>query len=60
MSFSPPPGSFPATSHKVRNLLSVPVLSWAFYDFANTIWAFSILSLYFALWVTQDNGAPQA
>ncbi len=60
MSFNPPPGSFPATSHKVRNLLSVPVLSWAFYDFANTIWAFSILSLYFALWVTQDNGAPQA
>jgi len=60
MSFNSPPGSFPATSHKVRNLLSVPVLSWALYDFANTIWAFSILSLYFALWVTQDNGAPQA
>ena len=60
MSFNPPPGSIPVASHKVRNLLSVPVLSWGLYDFANTIWAFSILSLYFALWVTQDNGAPQA
>ena len=60
MSFNPPPESIPAPSHRVRDLLSVPILSWGLYDFANTIWAFSILSLYFALWVTQDNGAPQA
>ena len=50
----------PVSSRRVRNLLSLPILSWGLYDFANTIWAFSILSLYFALWVTQDNGAPQA
>ena len=59
MSSNPAPGSFPAPFHTVRNLLSLPVISWAFYDFANTIWALNILSLYFALWVTQDNGAPQ-
>jgi UMF1 family MFS transporter len=32
------------------------VLSWALYDFANTIFSINILSLYFALWVTEDHG----
>ena len=59
MSSSPAQDSIPAPSHKFRNLLSVPIVSWGFYDFANTIWALNILSLYFALWVTQDHGAPQ-
>ena len=36
---------------------SVPLLSWALYDFANTIFAMNVLTLYFALWVTVDNGA---
>ena len=30
------------------------------YDFANTIWALNMISLYFPLWVTQDNGADQS
>ena len=36
-----------------------PVLSWALYDFANTLFAINILSLYFVLWVTVDQGASQ-
>lgn len=36
----------------------VPVLSWALYDFANSIFALNILGLYFTLWVTVDHGAP--
>ena len=39
---------------------SRPVFSWALYDFANTIFAMNVLTLYFALWVTQDNGAKQS
>lgn len=32
------------------------VAAWATYDLANTIFAINILSLYFPLWVTQDQG----
>jgi len=59
MSFNPAPDSVPAPSHGIRELLSIPVLSWGLYDFANTLWALNILSLYFHPWVTQVNGAPQ-
>ena len=59
MSFSSISGSLPAPAHRVRNLLSLPVLSWGLYDFANTIWALNIITLYFPLWVTQDMGAAQ-
>lgn len=31
-------------------------ISWAFYDFANTIYSMNIITLYFALWVTVDKG----
>ncbi|MBI4497473.1 MAG: MFS transporter [Chloroflexi bacterium] len=34
------------------------VLSWALYDFANTIFSMNIVTLYFALWVTVDHSAP--
>ncbi|HEU0022879.1 MAG TPA: MFS transporter [Dehalococcoidia bacterium] len=34
-------------------------MAWAMYDFANTIFSMNVLTLYFALWVTQDRGAPQ-
>ena len=60
MSVNPAPGSVPVSAHSVRDLLSVPVLSWALYDFANTIWALNIITLYFPLWVTQDMGADQS
>ena len=56
MSFSPPP----APSNRFRHLLTVPILSWALYDLANTIWALNLITLYFPLWVTQDNGANQS
>lgn len=32
-------------------LLSLPVISWALYDLANTIFSMNIVSLYFPLWV---------
>ena len=32
------------------------IASWAFYDFANTIFSMNVISLYFALWVTVDHG----
>jgi len=31
------------------------IASWAFYDFANTIFSMNVISLYFALWVTVDH-----
>ena len=31
------------------------ITSWAFYDFANTIFSMNVISLYFALWVTVDH-----
>jgi UMF1 family MFS transporter len=34
------------------------ITSWAFYDFANTIFSMNVISLYFALWVTVDHGGP--
>ncbi|HEY9898078.1 MAG TPA: MFS transporter [Pantanalinema sp.] len=37
---------------------SLPTHAWALYDFANTFFAMNMLSLYFALWVTKDMGAP--
>ena len=59
MSVNPASGSIPKPSQRFRNLLSVPVLSWSLYDFANTIWALNIITLYFPLWVTQEMGAEQ-
>jgi UMF1 family MFS transporter len=36
---------------------AITILSWALYDFANTIFSMNVISLYFALWVTVDKGA---
>ena len=33
------------------------IVSWSFYDFANTIFSMNVISLYFALWVTADKGS---
>lgn len=38
--------------------LKINVLSWALYDFASTIFSMNIVSLYFPLWVTVQNKAP--
>jgi UMF1 family MFS transporter len=37
-----------------EKLGSLPVVSWALYDFANTIFSRNIVSLYFALWISTD------
>jgi len=37
---------------KVNRKLTI--FSWSMYDFANTIFAMNVISLYFALWVTVD------
>ena len=33
------------------------IVSWSFYNFANTIFSMNVISLYFALWVTVDKGS---
>ncbi len=37
-------------------VITLPSLSWATYDFANTIFSMNVVSLYFALWVVDDLG----
>lgn len=39
-----------------RTIWRVDVLSWALYDFANTVYSMNILSLYFASWLVIDLG----
>ena len=39
---------------KIWTNKKLAVFSWSMYDFANTIFAMNIISLYFALWVTVD------
>ncbi len=39
-----------------RDILRLDVISWALYDFANTIYSMNILSLYFAGWLVVDLG----
>ncbi len=38
------------------SLFSLPVISWALYDLANTMFSMSIVSLYFPLWVVNVMG----
>jgi UMF1 family MFS transporter len=42
-------------THDRPNWLAIS--SWSLYDFANTIFSMNIISLYFPLWVTVDQGA---
>ena len=42
----------------LRDKLSTP--SWILYDFSDTIFSASILTIYFPLWVTQDAGGTDA
>ncbi len=48
----------PFAGQPVGRLRWLPALSWSLYDFANTIFSMNVVSLYFALWVTVDKGAP--
>ena len=39
-----------------RDILRLDVISWALYDFANTIYSMNIVSRYFAVWLVVDLG----
>lgn len=39
---------------KIERANYLRIVSWALYDFANTIFSMNIISLYFTLWVTVD------
>jgi len=43
-------------SSQSASIFSLPVLSWALYDLANTMFSMSIVSLYFSLWVVNVMG----
>ena len=43
-----------------RTVLTKPVLSWALYDLANTIFSMSMLSLYLPWWVVNVMGGTDA
>ena len=39
-------------------LFSAPVLGWALYDFANTIFSYVVVTRYFTEWIVIDKGQP--
>ena len=41
-------------------ILSLPVLSWAFYDLANTMFSMNIVSFFFGIWVVNVLGASDS
>ncbi|MCW2960204.1 MAG: major facilitator superfamily 1 [Thermoleophilia bacterium] len=43
---------------RVFRLFSRPVVAWAFYDFANTIFSFAVITRYFNEWVIDQQGRP--
>lgn len=45
-----------AVQPSTSSLFSLPVISWALYDLANTMFSMSIVSLYFSLWVVNVMG----
>ncbi|PJA26151.1 MAG: MFS transporter [candidate division Zixibacteria bacterium CG_4_9_14_3_um_filter_46_8] len=44
------------STDRPEKIITVPSLSWAFFDFADTIFSMNVVSLYFALWVVEDLG----
>ena len=41
-----------------RRLLSLPVIGWVLYDFANTIFSFVVVTRYFNDWIIEERGQP--
>ena len=39
-------------------LLSLPVIGWILYDFANTIFSFVVVTRYFNDWIIEERGQP--
>ncbi|MCW2955946.1 MAG: major facilitator superfamily 1 [Thermoleophilia bacterium] len=48
----------PARDPSTFRLFSRPVVAWAFYDFANTIFSFAVITKYFNEWVIDQQGRP--
>lgn len=46
--------------HLTRSGSPVEGLSWALYDFANTIWSMNVTSLYFTTWLVVDLGSSNS
>lgn len=55
MAMTAPPVNAPK-----QRILTRPVLSWAFYDLANTIFSMNIVSLYMGLWVVNVMGGSDS
>ena len=53
----PPSPALPDAQPRFR-VFSPPVMGWAFYDFANTIFSFAVITQYFNNWVIEDNNRP--
>ena len=47
-------------SQRGPTLFTLPVLSWALYDFANTIFSYVVVTRYFTEWIVIDLGQPDA
>ncbi|MEJ7797386.1 MAG: MFS transporter [Solirubrobacteraceae bacterium] len=41
-----------------RRLLSLPVVGWILYDFANTIFSFVVVTRYYNDWIIEERGQP--
>ncbi|MCW2927635.1 MAG: hypothetical protein JWM86_1603 [Thermoleophilia bacterium] len=48
----------PAVRDGRFRMFSAPVLSWAMFDFANTIFSFAVMTRYFNEWVIEQQGRP--
>jgi UMF1 family MFS transporter len=43
---------------RTAGVFSVPALSWAFYDFANTIFSYAVMTRYFNDWIVVERDHP--
>src|SRR6266540_285911 len=50
--------SLPAALARERSLRSLPIVSWAFYDFANTIFSYAVLTRFFNEWIIVQRDTP--
>jgi UMF1 family MFS transporter len=50
--------SLPGAIARESSLRSLPVVSWALYDFANTIFSYAVLTRFFNEWIIIERGSP--
>jgi UMF1 family MFS transporter len=56
--FPMPPSPALPDAPRTFSRFSLPVLSWALYDFANTIFSFAVITRYFNEWVIEQHDRP--